>query len=83
MRTMTGLLGFYQRSGLQKVARSIGVMNLFPDTLVTMERVLPQVPMVKEMKNRPEFLPSIAPLQKRVAFFTGCLMDTMFLETNN
>ncbi|MCP8968479.1 (Fe-S)-binding protein [Ectobacillus ponti] len=83
MRTMTGLLGFYQRSGLQKVARSIGVMNLFPDTLATMERVLPQVPKVKEMKNRPEFLPSIAPLQKRVAFFTGCLMDTMFLETNN
>ncbi|TKC18437.1 (Fe-S)-binding protein [Robertmurraya kyonggiensis] len=83
MRTLTGLLGFYQRSGLQKVARSTGVMKLFPESLTTMERVLPKVPTMKEMKNRPEFLPAVAPKTNRVAFFTGCLMDTMFLETNN
>ncbi|MEQ2525957.1 (Fe-S)-binding protein [Bacillaceae bacterium CLA-AA-H227] len=83
MRTMTGLLGFYQRSGLQKVARLTGVMKLFPESLATMERVLPKVPTMKEMKNRPEFLPAVAPKTNRVAFFTGCLMDTMFLETNN
>lgn len=83
MRTMTGLLGFYQRSGLQKVARTTGIMKLFPESLATMERVLPKVPKMKEMKNRPEFLPAVAPKTNRVAFFTGCLMDTMFLETNN
>jgi glycolate oxidase iron-sulfur subunit len=83
MRTLTGLLGFYQRSGLQKVARSTGVMKLFPENLATMEKVLPKVPTMKEMKNRPEFVPAIGATNKRVAFFTGCLMDTMFLETNN
>lgn len=83
MRTVTGLLGFYQRSGLQKVARATGVMKLFPDSLATMERVLPNVPTMKQMKNRPEFLPAEAPKTKKVAFFSGCLMDTMFLETNN
>ncbi|MDQ0154074.1 (Fe-S)-binding protein [Robertmurraya andreesenii] len=83
MRTAMGLLGFYQRSGLQKVARGTGIMKLFPESLATMERVLPKVPSMKEMKNRPEFLPAEAPKTKRVAFFTGCLMDTMFLETNN
>lgn len=83
MRTVTGLLGFYQRSGLQKVARATGVMKLFPESLATMERVLPRVPTMKEMKNRPEFVPSQGTTTKRVAFFTGCLMDTMFLETNN
>jgi glycolate oxidase iron-sulfur subunit len=83
MRTVTGLLGFYQRSGLQKVVRKVGFMKLFPESLATMERVLPKVPTMKEMKNRPEYLAPEAPKTKRVAFFSGCLMDTMFLETNN
>lgn len=83
MRTVTGLLGFYQRSGLQKVARATGVMKLFPDSLAAMERVLPNVPTMKQLKNRPEYLPAEAPKTKKVAFFSGCLMDTMFLETNN
>lgn len=83
MRSAMGLLGFYQRSGLQTVARSIGVMKLFPDTLATMEKVLPKVPTMKEMKNRPEYLPAKGQKTKKVAFFSGCLMDTMFLETNN
>ncbi|MFX3623051.1 MAG: (Fe-S)-binding protein [Ectobacillus sp.] len=83
MRTMTGLLGVYQRSGLQTIARKLGIMNLFPETLATMERILPKVPKMKDMKNRPEFLPAEAPKRKRVAFFKGCLMDTMFMETNN
>ncbi|MBS2968118.1 (Fe-S)-binding protein [Metabacillus sp. KIGAM252] len=83
MRNVTGLLGFYQRSGLQKLARNTGVMKLFPETLATMEKVLPAVPTMKEMKNRPEFLPARGTATKRVAFFSGCLMDTMFMETNN
>ncbi|CAG9614025.1 Lactate utilization protein A [Bacillus rhizoplanae] len=83
MRTLTGLIGFYQRSGLQTFTHKTGIMKLFPETLATMDLVLPKVPKMKEMKNRPEFLPAKAVTKKRVAFFTGCLMDTMFLETNN
>ncbi|KYD08858.1 Glycolate dehydrogenase, iron-sulfur subunit GlcF [Heyndrickxia sporothermodurans] len=83
MKSVTSLLGLYQRSGLQKVTRTIGFMKLFPESLATMEKVLPKVPTMKEMKNRPEYLPAEQTQSKRVAFFTGCLMDTMFLETNN
>jgi glycolate oxidase iron-sulfur subunit len=83
MRGLTGMIGFYQRSGLQKVARSTGVMKLFPESLSTMEKVLPQVPTMKEMKNRPEHLEAIGTKTHKVAFFSGCLMDTMFMETNN
>ncbi len=79
----TGLLGFYQRSGLQAVTRKTGIMKLFPDNLATMEKVLPKVPKMKEMKNRPEYLPPQGEQTKRVAFFKGCLMDTMFLDSNN
>ncbi|MCM3668311.1 (Fe-S)-binding protein [Mesobacillus maritimus] len=83
MRMAMGLVGFYQRSGLQTVTRKTGMMKLFPDSLASMEKVLPKVPTLKEMKNRPEHLPAIGTQTKKVAFFSGCLMDTMFLETNN
>ncbi|PLT32785.1 (Fe-S)-binding protein [Bacillus sp. V5-8f] len=83
MKGLTGMLGLYQRSGLQTVARRTGVMKLLPDNLAAMEKVLPKVPTRKEMNNRPEHLPSIGKQTSRVAFFSGCLMDTVFLETNN
>jgi glycolate oxidase iron-sulfur subunit len=83
MRNLTGLLGFYQRSGIQSIARKIGFLGLLPEHLALMEKVLPKVPTLKEMKNRPEHLPSIGKQTHRVAFFSGCLMDTMFLETND
>lgn len=83
MRNLTGLIGFYQRSGLQTVTHKLGIMNLFPDSLAAMEKVLPKVPTMKEMKKRPEYVPAQGKQTKRVAFFSGCLMDTMFLETNN
>jgi glycolate oxidase iron-sulfur subunit len=35
------------------------------------------------MKNRPSYLPAIAEKVYRVAFFSGCLMDTMFLKSND
>lgn len=83
MRGLTGLIGFYQRSGIQTFARKAGFLELLPDNLTAMEKVLPRVPTMKAMKNRPEHLPSIGKQVHRVAFFSGCLMDTMFLETNN
>lgn len=83
MRTLTGFIGFYQRSGIQTIARKIGFLGLLPESLATMEKVLPKVPTMKEMKNRPEYLPAIGKQNHRVAFFSGCLMDTMFLKTND
>ncbi|WP_053365987.1 (Fe-S)-binding protein [Bacillus sp. FJAT-27245] len=83
MRAVAGLIGFYQRSGLQTAARKIGFMSLLPERLASMEKILPDVPTMKELKNRPEFLPASGKRTMRVAFFRGCLMDTMFLETNN
>lgn len=83
MQRAVGLLGFYQRSGIQTIARKIGFLGLLPEHLATMEKVLPQVPRMKEMKNRPDYLPAVSEKAHRVAFFSGCLMDTMFLKTND
>lgn len=51
MQNMTSLLGFYQRSGLQYIARKTGVLSMLPDNLATMEKVLPKVPTKSEMKK--------------------------------
>ncbi|PEJ57716.1 glycolate oxidase [Bacillus sp. AFS002410] len=83
MRLAVGLLGLYQRTGLQVVARKAGIMKLIPNNLSAMEKVLPKVPTMKQMKSRPDYLPPLKEKVKKVAFFSGCLMDTMFLDTNN
>lgn len=83
MITAVSLLGVYQRTGLQKVVRTVGIMNLFPETMRTMEKVLPNVPKKKEMKQRQRHFRPLQTQKKKVAFFAGCLMDTIFLSTNN
>ncbi|GLO67509.1 MULTISPECIES: (Fe-S)-binding protein [Oceanobacillus] len=82
MENMTSLLTFYQRSGLQKIARNIGFMKLFPDTLATMEKVLPSTPSRKEMRSQVSYYVHKSQPKATVAFFKGCLMDTMFREVN-
>ncbi|MGG3018978.1 (Fe-S)-binding protein [Geobacillus stearothermophilus] len=83
MRKATAFLGWYQRSGLRTLARKTGLLRLLPASFRQMERVLPDVPTAKEMKNRPHRLNPDGTVKKRVAFFAGCLMDTMFMETND
>ncbi|MFS0781820.1 (Fe-S)-binding protein [Bacillus sp. 1P06AnD] len=83
MENAMGLLGVYQRSGMQKAVRKVGFMKLFPESLQAMERALPQVPKKSEMKKKRGPQSAIGEKKATVAFFSGCLMDTMFMETNN
>lgn len=82
LEKVTSLISMYQKSGLQKVARKLGIIKILPTQLQSMEKILPQVPTYKQMKNRRKYYPAIGKTKKRVAFFTGCLMDTIFLKTN-
>lgn len=77
------LLSFYQKSGIQKAVQKTGVLNILPGNLAEMEKILPVIPGKKEMSNRPSSFKAVGKAVRRVAFFTGCLMDTMFMETNN
>ncbi|MER1985478.1 MAG: (Fe-S)-binding protein [Solibacillus sp.] len=77
MTVAVNLVTAYQKTGLQKVVRKVGFMNLFPKQLQAMEKALP--PARKK----------VAPLKMmrkstlKVAFFTGCLMDTLYKEIND
>lgn len=83
MRNINSLLWFYQNSGIQTVVRKSGALKILPENLRTMEKVLPDIPRPREMKNRPTDIKPEAEVKKRVAFFSGCLMDTMFMKTND
>ncbi len=83
MINLTGLLGFYQRSGIQRISRSTGIMKVLPQTMRTMEKVLPAVPKKRELKKRRRYFASHQKTKKKVAFFSGCLMDTVFMSTND
>lgn len=80
MRKAAGLLRFYQTSGLQTAARKTGMLKVLPPHLRLMEQALPKVP--RQRKSRLTEYKALGPARKRVAFFTGCLMDTVFFSTN-
>ncbi|MEH7653024.1 (Fe-S)-binding protein [Bacillus safensis] len=80
MRKAAGLLRFYQTSGLQTAARKTGMLKVLPPHLRLMEQALPKVP--PQQKSRLTEYKALGPARKRVAFFTGCLMDTVFFSTN-
>ncbi|TFB24407.1 (Fe-S)-binding protein [Filobacillus milosensis] len=80
MEQATSLIGFYQNSGLQKTSRKLGFMKLFPKHMQQMERALPKV---AKKKSHPEAIfKAQGETKATVAMFRGCLMDTMFHETN-
>lgn len=80
---VAGLTRLYQKSGLQYIMRKSGIINFLPDGLSAMESILPNIPKRKQMLHRPNQLPAISEQIKKVAFFSGCLMDTLFLSTND
>lgn len=76
------LLRFYQRSGLQRLARRLGLLRLLPEQMRTMEAVLPEA----AGKGLTEVMGTVVPAKGekklRVGMFRGCIMDVLFHETN-
>ncbi|HUZ76710.1 MAG TPA: (Fe-S)-binding protein [Chloroflexota bacterium] len=73
-RSVAGLLRFYQRSGLQWLARHLGLLGLL--RLRDMERFLPRLP--------GRFVVPRGQIQgagDRAEVFAGCIMSTAFADT--
>jgi glycolate oxidase iron-sulfur subunit len=73
------LLRLYQRSGLQRIVRFSGILNLFPSRLKAMEALLPEVPPSAACR-----LPEMPGGKGRVsvAFFQGCIMPELFASAH-
>jgi len=82
MKLLGGSLAFYQKSGLQKVARGTGIMKLFPKHLAEMEQILPAASSKGVVERLGTFYAAKGKKVGTVAMFRGCIMDVMFADTN-
>ena len=78
-RAFSGLLRFYQRSGLQALARKLGVLKLLG--MAEMERMLPRMS-ARFVVPRGQAHPAPAARQYRVAMLSGCVMATAFADVH-
>ncbi len=82
LRAVTGLLSFYQRSGLQKLVRASGILRLF-GRLGKMEALLPVIPDQRLRKGLPEVVPAIGEKRGRVGLLAGCVQRFFFAGVNS
>lgn len=81
MRALTGTLRIYQRTRLDKLVRKTGILKLMQ--MEDMERLLPPVPRRALIPGRERWQPKpAAPANQPVQLFNGCVMSTVFANTN-
>jgi glycolate oxidase iron-sulfur subunit len=78
--TVARLLRFYQRSGLQSLTRSSGILKLLG--LDKPERLLPRVDSSFFYDRLGKTFPAVGARRARVAFFAGCVANVTFAELN-
>lgn len=71
---------FYQRSGMQAVARGIGILKLLG--LADRDRLLPQMDSEFFFNRFGSTFAPAGPRRARVAFFAGCIANVTFSELN-
>lgn len=78
----------YQRSGLQTLIRSSGLLSLLPSRMAAMEALLPRVPN-SLFRRLPRFTPAVSSTESksdckaRVGILTGCVQQVFFRHVND
>ena len=80
IRLAANLLRFYQRSGLQSLARGARILNLLG--LAERERLLPQIDTDYFYPQLGKTFSAKGPKRARVAFFAGCIANVTFTKLN-
>jgi glycolate oxidase iron-sulfur subunit len=71
-------LRVYQASGLQRLVRCGGLVQLLPGTLPAWEALLPALPAAADRAPLPAFIPAEGERRGRVAMLTGCVQAVVF-----
>jgi glycolate oxidase iron-sulfur subunit len=82
LRMVGRITALYQRTGLEALARRMGVMRLLPPGL---RRLEPQTPRIAARFSNALIAPEEAPsggARYRVALLTGCVQDLVFPDVN-
>ena len=76
-------LWWMQALGLQTFADRTGLMHILPKPLANMQKAVPKIASPRRRKARQPLVTSKRGVSRgRVGFFTGCVMDVLFFETN-
>jgi glycolate oxidase iron-sulfur subunit len=81
LRSLGGLLRFYQKSGMQKVVKKTKLIHIIPQHLAEMESIMPEVK-VSVRKKFPSEIKAKGETKHKVAMLTGCVMDVFFSDIN-
>jgi glycolate oxidase iron-sulfur subunit len=71
----------YQKSGLQRLVRTIGIPKLLPKRLEAMEALLPEVPSHLFRSLPKSIQPRVTP-RRRVGMLSGCVQQVFFGHVN-
>jgi glycolate oxidase iron-sulfur subunit len=74
-------LYFYQKSGLQSLARATGILNLF-GKLGRAEKLSPTAEMPSFYRYYGKVLPALGPKRYKVAVLGGCMANVFFARLN-
>ncbi len=72
----------YQRTGLQKLVRRLGILKMFPKPLERMEGLLPDLPARPLRQEIQEVTPAMGQERGTVGFFLGCVMSLIFSDAS-
>jgi glycolate oxidase iron-sulfur subunit len=81
LRLMALPMLVYQRTGLQKLLRSTGLLRLLPKRLSQMESLLPRVPS-GFMQSLPSRVSPVSKPRLRVGMLSGCVQQVFFQHVN-
>jgi glycolate dehydrogenase iron-sulfur subunit len=82
LRIMALPLWIYQRSGIQRLLRSSGAMNLMPTQLRAMESLLPELSSDSLSATMPPVIPPRGTRRMRVGLLLGCVQQVFFAQVN-
>jgi glycolate oxidase iron-sulfur subunit len=71
----------YQRSGLQRLVRALGIPKLLPKRVAAMDALLPEVP-TRVFSKLPARIPAQGTMRKRVGMLSGCVQQVFFPHVN-
>ena len=82
MKQLGTALWAAQTIGLQTLADKTGLVNILPRPMAEMQKAVDKVTSPWERKKRVSFMKSSQDKALKIGFFTGCIMDVMYYETN-
>ncbi|MBD2079256.1 glycolate oxidase subunit GlcF [Leptolyngbya sp. FACHB-17] len=83
MRALLRPLGLYQKSGLQKLVRSLKFLDTIAPQLSAMEAILPEIPARAFTDSIPALIPALGEKRYRVGMLLGCVQRLFNPDVND